>query len=109
MWQKSHSLVIETYKFTKSFPSSEKFGLTDQIRRSAVSITSNIAEGFGRGSDKDKSRFLMIARGSANELLNQYIIARDLGFIDESTLDDFEGKLVEVQKMISGLIKTLNR
>lgn len=107
LWQKSHQIVLVTYKLTGKFPSVEKFGLTDQVKRSAVSISSNIAEGFGRSTNKDKLHFLIMARGSSNELLNQLTIAKDLEFIKSEDLDFLEDKIKEVQKIISGLVKKL--
>lgn len=108
VWQKAHTLVIETYKITGQFPNLEKFGLTSQMRRAALSITSNIAEGFGRNTDKDKVHFLVMARGSSNELLSQYLVAYDLNFINSNDLAILEQKNVEIQKMLSGLIKKLS-
>ena len=85
-WQQSHFLVLTIYKISSTFPKQEQFGLTNQIRRAAVSITSNIAEGFSRQSFKEKIQFYAIAQGSVTELQNQLLIARDVGFI---TKDDF--------------------
>jgi len=85
IWQKSISLVTDVYGNTMSFPNSEKFGLTNQIRRSAVSVPSNIAEGCGRNSDKELVHFLGISNGSSFELETQLIIAQNLKFIKEET------------------------
>jgi len=82
-WQKNHQLVLEIYKITKKFPKDELFGLTSQIRRAVVSITSNIAEGYGRYYFKEKIRFYTISRGSSTEVQNHLIIAKDLGYITE--------------------------
>jgi len=76
VWQESHSLVLAIYKLTKKFPHDERFGLVDQSRRAAVSITSNIAEGFGRGTARDKKHFYMTAKASLAELQNQLLIAK---------------------------------
>jgi four helix bundle protein len=102
VWQKSIPLVKTVYQITSDFPSSELYGLTGQIRRSAVSIPSNIAEGAGRG-DKEFSHFLVIAIGSSFELETQFIISKELGFITIEIFEDINSKIIAVQKMISGL------
>ena len=83
-WQVGHELALEVYQATASFPPDERFGLTSQMRRSAASVPTNIAEGSGRGSEPDFARFLAIAVGSASELLYQVRLARDLGYLDDS-------------------------
>ena len=80
-WRASHQLILAIYKLTDAFPEKEKYSLTDQIRRASVSITSNIAEGFGRQTYKDKIKFYHQANGSIFEVKNQLIIARDLGYV----------------------------
>jgi four helix bundle protein len=102
VWQRSKTLAIEIYKATNGFPKQEMFGLTQQIRKSAVSVPSNIAEGCGRGTDRELIRFLDIAQGSAFELETQLIIAADLGFLNESSSDRLAGELSEIQRMIEG-------
>ena len=89
------------YKATANFPSEEKFGLTNQLRRAAVSIESNIAEGRGRNSDKDFSRFISIAMGSCFEVKSQILIARDLNFISATQSDFLEAKIDEVSRMLN--------
>lgn len=105
-WQEGHKLVLKIYEITKRFPSSENFGLISQMQRSAVSITSNIAEGFGRQTYKEKTHFYFISVGSLLELHNQIIIAKDLKYI---TADEF-GKIAEqvllTQKILNGLVKS---
>ncbi|MCC6323376.1 four helix bundle protein [Candidatus Nomurabacteria bacterium] len=105
-WQKCHRVVLEIYKITKKFPQDEKFGLTDQIRRASVSITSNIAEGFGRKSAKDKSHFYSMAKGSLFETQNQLIIAKDLNYIEEKEYNIINEMIIESLKIVSGLIKS---
>lgn len=102
VWQKSRELVKDIYILTEKFPNDEKFGLTSQIKRAAVSIASNIAEGSGRGSDKECVRFLDMANGSAFELETQLYLAFDLSFIDEDLLNKILEQVTEVQKLIYG-------
>ena len=87
-WREAQRLVNEVYRQTASFPDSERFGLTNQIRRAAVSVPSNIAEGMGRGTAKDLMRFLVIARGSIHELLSELETAKRLAFISQSAFDE---------------------
>ncbi|MBW3568980.1 four helix bundle protein [Candidatus Parcubacteria bacterium] len=108
-WQASRILAVYTYKITQSFPGEEKFGLTSQIRRSAVSVPANIAEGFSRNSDKDKIQFYSIALGSLTETLSHSYIACDLGFLPQKELKLIEDKVIEIQKMTNGLIKSAAR
>ena len=107
IWQKSRLFCSKMYATTACFPDSEKFGLTNQLRRAAVSIPSNIAEGSSRKSNKDFSRFLEIAIGSAYEIETQLLIASDLGFIEVSISDEIISKLHEIIKMISKFKSTL--
>ena len=108
VWKKAVELVTVIYKETNGFPTSEIYGLTNQIRRSAVSIPSNIAEGAGRTSKKEFSRFLSISIGSASELETQLIISRNLGFIEDLTYENIIKELEDIRKMTSGLIKSLD-
>lgn len=104
-WKEGHELVIFIYKITEEFPKQEVFGLTSQMRRCAVSITSNVAEGFSRYSPKDKNHFYYIALGSVTELQNQLLLSRDLKY---TSTDDFQksaAQSVKVHKLINGLIK----
>ncbi|MBP6558143.1 MAG: four helix bundle protein [Flavobacterium sp.] len=107
VWQKSMSLVTLIYKLVAQLPENEKFGLTSQIKRSAVSIPSNIAEGYGRNYRKDYSRFLQIARGSLFENQTQLEIAVNLDFIKVNDLEEIKELSVEVEKMLNSLIKKL--
>ena len=101
-------LVKEVYLLASEFPVDEKYGLSSQIKRSAVSVPSNIAEGAGRGSNKDFSRFLKIAFGSCYELETQMILAFDLKMISDNNLENINNTISEVQKMLHGLIKSLD-
>lgn len=109
VWQDSIQLVMAVYDNLKDFPSSERFGLIDQIRRSAVSIPSNIAEGAGRHGQKEFARFLSIASGSASELSTQIEIATRLGFITEVNSIDLNEKITSIHKMIYGLQAAVRR
>lgn len=104
-WKKGHELVLMVYKITKSFPNEEVFGLTIQMRRSAVSITSNIAEGFSRQTHKEKVQFYSIALGSVTELQNQLLIAKDVGYLSDEKFQQAAKQSVTVHKIINGLIK----
>ena len=106
-WKKAHSLVLGVYKATESFPANEQFGLTSQIRRAVISITSNIAEGFSRHTLADKSHFYSMALGSSTEVQNQLLAARDLKFLDNTVFNELAAISIEVNKLINGLIKSL--
>jgi len=107
-WQEAHRLVILVYKATKNFPREELFVLTAQIKRAAISVSSNIAEGFSRNSAKDKCQFYAIALGSLTELQNQLLVARDLKYLTESDFQNIAQQTVRVSKLISGLKKIRN-
>lgn len=104
-WKEGHKLVLMIYDVTKTFPKEEMFGLTSQIRRCAVSITSNIAEGFSRQSYKEKLQFYSISLGSTTELQNQLLIARDTNYINKEQFQNIAEQSVKVHKIINGLIK----
>lgn len=106
-WQGGHDPAVNVYKKTQGFPVQEQFGLTSQARRSAVSITSNIAEGFSRPTTNDKLHFYSMALGSLTELRNQMLIARDVGYISPEDLQIFAAKSIVVHKIINGLKKSL--
>ncbi len=106
-WQKSRLLVADIYAATETFPKEENFGLKLQIRRAAVSIPSNIAEGYSRGGVKDYAHFISIAIGSASELETQIILANDLNFINSEKFQILSEKTNEVLKLLHGLRKAL--
>ncbi|MFA5652349.1 MAG: four helix bundle protein [Candidatus Paceibacterota bacterium] len=108
-WREAHSLVLDIYKITSNFPKSETFGLASQMRRAAVSITSNIAEGFGRTSYKEKHQFYSISRGSLIELENQMIIARDVSYVEKIVYDKICDKIAKVSMILSGLIRSTRK
>lgn len=105
VWKKAHQLTLDVYKATVNFPQAELYGLTSQTRRSAASIPANIAEGCGRGTNPELSRFLYIARGSASELEYHLHLAHDLGFLDTTGFAHLNDGVDEVKRMLAGLIK----
>lgn len=109
VYQTSRSLVNEVYRLQKTFPIEEKYALGDQVRRAAVSITSNLAEGSGRQSLREKIHFIEISFGSLNEVFCELQIACDLHYIEQSQLDTLRPQFTEVAKMLSGLRNTLQR
>jgi len=104
-WRISHEIVLEVYKLTQKFPREELFGLTNQLRRAAVSVTSNIAEGFSRGSYKEKVQFYAMALGSLTETESQIFVARDVLYITKSQFNMIAEKLSKANKILNGLIK----
>lgn len=106
-WQRARELVSVIYEQTQDFPQDERFGLTSQIRRSAVSVPSNIAEGYGRGSAPDYLRFLRIARGSLFEVETQIILAFDLGYVSLDESERIRQKVDEVARPLSGLVRSI--
>ncbi len=105
-WKLGHELVLNIYRVTKTFPKEELFGLTNQVRRAAVSITSNIAEGFSRNSLKEKIQFYFISLGSVTEVQNQIIIAKDLGYISDIEFGKMFDQCITVNKLLKGMIKS---
>lgn len=105
-WQKGRELALLIYKTTKQFPKEEIFGLTSQMRRCAISIASNLAEGSGRQSLKEKARFSEIAYSSSLELLNQVILSNDFEYINEIDYLSLREKIAEVNMLIDGLYKS---
>ncbi|HEC21230.1 MAG TPA: four helix bundle protein [Candidatus Peregrinibacteria bacterium] len=107
VWQKAVDLVVEIYKVTTGFPSEEKFGLMAQMRRSAVSIPSNIAEGSQRRTDKAFAQFIAVSKGSCAELETQTIISCRLNYIEEIKKKELIEKINELMRMLSSLYKKL--
>lgn len=106
-WKEGHKLLLQIYKITKNFPKKETFALIDQILRAVVSITSNIAEGFGRRGMKEKIQFYYLAQSSLTEVQNQLIIAKDVGYVNEKIFDELWTQTITVHKLLTGLIKSL--
>ncbi len=107
IWKKSISLATDVYEITKQFPKSELYGITSQVRRSVVSISSNIAEGAGRQSQKEFIQFLNIAKGSCYELETQLLISKNLNYTTEESYLALESELIKIEKMIYALIKKI--
>ncbi len=107
VWERSHQLALTVYKATKEFPKEELYGLTSQIRRSSMSIPTNIAEGCGRFTDADFARFVQVAMGSASETEYQLILARDLEFLPNDSYEKLQNDVEEVKRMLASLLKTL--
>ncbi|MBI4037799.1 four helix bundle protein [Candidatus Curtissbacteria bacterium] len=108
-WKESHKLVLLIYKFSRTFPPEEKFGLTNQIRRATLSITSNITEGFSRNSAKEKAQFYYMALGSLRETQNQLILAKDLGYLAKKQFSEIFEISMASSKLINGLIKSAKK
>ena len=106
VWAKAHQVVLDVYRATASFPRAELYGLPSQLRRSAVSVPSNIAEGCGRSQD-DFGRFVQIAAGSASELEYQLLLAKDLDLLRIDTFHALSTKTIEVKRMLAGLLASL--
>lgn len=108
VWKKAITFSISIYGITKKFPDDEKFGLISQMRRAAVSIPSNIAEGSKRGTVKDYAAFLRIAHGSGAELETQLIIGKELDYIDEATFTSLKSDLNEIMKMLGSILQKMH-
>lgn len=106
-WQKSFRTGLAIYELTKAFPDYERFGLSNQLRRSAVSVASNIAEGYGRQSTSDYIRFLRVARGSLYELETQILFATELRYIEQHVAESVLENLAECGRILAGLIRSL--
>jgi four helix bundle protein len=107
IWQKSFRLAVLVYRFTQKFPKEEIYGLTSQIRRAAVSIPSNIAEGFGRITKKEHLWFIRVALGSVNEVETHLLLSKELGYLEKDSFEVALELIVEVRKMLSAIIKKL--
>jgi len=107
VWQKALELTVEIYRFSSTFPRAEVYGLTSQLRRAAVSVPSNIAEGYGRGSRKEYVQFLCISQGSLKELETQVLLAQRLNYGSETAVDRLLELSEEVGRMLGALIRSL--
>jgi four helix bundle protein len=107
VWEKSHKLTLDLYKLSRAFPREELFGLTSQMRRAAVSIGANLAEGCGRRTGAELARFVRIAMGSASELDYHLLLCRDFEFISDEQYQRASRELTRVRKMLTGLLATV--
>ncbi|NIJ44318.1 four helix bundle protein [Wenyingzhuangia heitensis] len=107
VWKLSHELTLEVYKISSKFPSSERYGLTSQIRRSSSSVPTNIVEGQGRQYKKEYIQFLYIAKGSLEETNYQLFLARDITYITDDKYDELEKMCIRIKMMLYKLIKSL--
>ena len=105
VWQRAHLLVLKIYEVTNSFPKEEIWGLTSQIRRSAVSVPSNIVEGKARGSRKDFKRFLLVARGSLEEVKYQSLLAKELKYMNDEQYEEITVMIEDVGRLLGGMIR----
>lgn len=105
VWEDAHQLTLEIYKITKDFPKEELFALTNQLRRASSSIPSNIAEGCGRGSNKDYAHFLQIAMGSAFEIDYQLLLAKDLNYLDAKSYLDIGERVTVLKRQLASLLQ----
>jgi four helix bundle protein len=103
VWQESYQLSIEIYNATKVFPKEEVFGITSQLRRAIVSVCSNIAEGFGRSSRKEKDQFYSMANGSLTEVENQLLISKGIGYLDDESFKKLDARCQLTHKLLNGL------
>jgi four helix bundle protein len=105
VWQESQELAVNIYKLTKKFPADEMYGLTSQIRRASSSVSANIAEGFGRASNKDKAHFYHIALGSLLETKNFIYLGAKLDYIEQNQTDDATSQIESIHKQITAILK----
>ncbi|MBE0663980.1 MAG: four helix bundle protein [Bacteroidales bacterium] len=109
VWEKAHILIKEVYMLTVAFPKEELYGLVSQLRRASVSIPTNIAEGAGRESKADFGRYLQIAFGSANEVEYLLLLSYELKYLSQENYKGINAQIEEIKKMLSGLLKSVNR
>ena len=107
VWNKAHTLTLELYRLSRGFPKEEMYGITNQLRRAAVSIGANLAEGCGRRTSSELARFVKIAMGSASELDYHLLLCRDLGFMSNDAFSASAAKLTEVRKMLTSFLSSV--
>ena len=107
VWQKGHELTLDIYRAVRTFPKDEMYGLTSQLRRSAVSVPANIAEGCARGSEAELRHFLQIAMGSASEVEYYVLLAHELGYLGESQYETLSSRVTEVKRMLTSFVQKL--
>lgn len=106
-WQESHSLALSIYRLTRYFPKEEIYGLTNQMRRCAVSVPSNIAEGFARQGSREKTQFYYVAKALLTELESQLLLAKDLGYIAAADSKDIESNIDMAGRLLTGLVRSI--
>ena len=109
VWQKSHEMVLEIYRVTVNFPGKERFGLTQQIRRSSASVAANIVEGKSRNTDKEFTSFLYVSRGSLEETRYHLLLSKDLNYIDPEKYEELEKLATEVSFLLNKLINSISK
>lgn len=107
IWKRAHSFALEVHRCTGSFPVTERYGLAAQMRRAAISVVSNIAEGCGRHHDRELAYFLRIARGSVRELESQLLLSRDLGYVAQETWIEMDARAEEISNMLFSFASTV--
>ncbi len=107
VWEKAHRLTLQVYKITKIFPSDERFGLTVQLRRAVASVSTNIAEGCGRDSERELARFMTIAAGSASEVEYHLLLSYDLNYIEDEIYRELNQQVNEIKRMLNSFIQKL--
>lgn len=107
VWEKGHELVLKIYRVTENFPKQEMYGITSQIRRSAVSVPTNIAEGCGKDTDAELKRYCLIAMGSSSELEYLLLLSHDLNYLSEESYQELQNQLIEARKMLNAFIRKL--
>lgn len=108
VWEKAHQLTLLIYRESKNFPNEEKYALTSQLRRSAASVPTNLAEGCGRGPDREFSRFVQVAMGSASEVEYLLLLCHELGYLEDEVHQQLDELTSEVKRMLASLLKKLN-
>lgn len=107
LWRKAHDMTLRVYQVSRDFPKEEVYGLTSQLRRASVSVSANLAEGCGRGSNLDFARFLQMAMGSASETEYHLLLSHDLGYLDVENYKELNGVVQEIKRMLASLIAKL--
>jgi four helix bundle protein len=107
VWEEAHNLALEVYRITKNFPKEELFALTNQLRRAVVSIPSNIAEGCGRGTNKEYAQFIQIAMGSAYEVDYQLLLSKDLGYLEKVEYEKLNDRIDKIKRQLASLLKKI--
>lgn len=107
VWEKAHTLVLKIYKITESFPKHEVYGITSQVRRAAVSVPTNIAEGCGKDTDAELKRYCLMAMGSSSELEYLLLLSQNIGYLSEENYHSLQVELIEIRKMLNAFIQKL--